>query len=219
MPSIYKPPQGKGTYSLGVVLGVVASGLIFLAIPLTQIFTVYEDAPEQINTIEVALPPPPHTPDEPPPPLEPEQQKTPLELNKPPQKITLEQLNLALNPGIGASLTGDFALPNLDIQSSNLGTFDIFDLGDLDIKPQPKKQASPQYPSAARRRGQQGFAIAEFIIDTRGKVTDVTITQSSDPVFNRPTIQAIRSWEFAPGEKDGRKVKTRTRVKIPYTIQ
>ena len=46
----------------------------------------------------------------------------------------------------------------------------------------------------------------------------VTITRSTDPVFEKPTIDAIRSWKFTPGEKDGRKVKTRTRVTIPYTI-
>jgi len=50
-------------------------------------------------------------------------------------------------------------------------------------------------------------------------VTSVEIKQSSDPVFDQPTIEAIRDWKFTPGEKDGRAVKTRTRVRIPYNIQ
>ena len=75
-----------------------------------------------------------------------------------------------------------------------------------------------RYPPSARRQGLQGRVTAEFIIDEKGDVLQVTITRSSDPVFEKPTIDAIRGWKFTPGEKDGRKVKTRTRVTIPYTI-
>ena len=59
----------------------------------------------------------------------------------------------------------------------------------------------------------------KFIIDEKGNVINVEIKQSSDPIFDRPTIEAIRGWKFTPGEKDGRAVKTRTRVKIPYTLK
>ena len=38
MSSVYKPPQGKGTLTAGTLVGIIVSLLIFLAIPLTQIF-------------------------------------------------------------------------------------------------------------------------------------------------------------------------------------
>lgn len=218
MSSVYKPPQGKGTLTGGAILGIGVSALLFLAIPLTQIFTEYKKAPEEIEAIDMAPPPPPPPPDEPPPPPEPEEQEPPPELDTPPPPISLEQLDMALNPGTGGSLGGDFALPNFNAKTEDLGSLDIFDIGDLDNKPQPKKQGAPKYPAAAKRKGQQGFVVAEFIIDEHGKVTQVTIKQSSDPIFEKPTINAIRSWLFTPGEKGGRKVKTRTRVKIPFNI-
>jgi len=58
MSKIYQAPKGKGTGLSGLLLGVSVSGLLFLAIPLTQIFNEYEKQPEEIMAIEVAPPPP-----------------------------------------------------------------------------------------------------------------------------------------------------------------
>jgi protein TonB len=198
-------------------MGIAVSALIFFAIPLTQIFTQYKKAPTEIEALEVAPPPPPPPPEEPPPPPEPEEEEPPPELNVPPPPISLEQLDMALEPGTGDTLSGDFALPTVDL-TENLGGLEIFDISDLEKKPYPKKQIPPRYPMDATRRGLTGYALAEFIIDEYGNVTDVKIVKSSDPIFNSPTADAIRSWKFTPGEKDGRAVKTRTRIRIPYDI-
>lgn len=219
MATIYKAPQGKGTLSSGVVIGIAVSALLFLAIPLTQILNNPVPPKTEIESIEMAPPPPPPPPEEPPPPPEPEEQEPPPELNTPPPPISLEQLEMALTPGTGGSLAGDFALPTFDVNSDELGGLEIFDIGDLEDKPQPRRQNPPRYPSEARRKGIQGFALAEFIIDENGDVSAVEIKQSSNPIFDKPTIDAIRGWKFTPGQKDGRPVKTRTRVKLPYTLK
>jgi protein TonB len=218
MPTIYTAPKGKGTLAGGIILGIGVSALLFIAIPLTQIFTQYEKAPEEIEALEMATPPPPPPPDEPPPPPEPEQEEPPPELDTPPPPISLEQLDMALNPGTGGSLAGDFALPTFDVNQGDLGGLDIFDITELEDKPQPKRQSPPRYPSAAKRKGLEGFAQAEFVIDQKGNVQSVEITQSSDPVFDQPTIEAIQKWTFTPGMKDGRAVLTKTRVRLPYRL-
>lgn len=218
MSSVYKPPQGKGTLTAGTLLGILVSLLIFLAIPLTQIFTEYEKSPEEIDALEMAPPPPPPPPEDPPPPPEPEEEEPPPELDTPPPPLSLDMLDLALEPGTGGSLAGDFALPTFDVGQKDLGGLDIFDINAVDTKPQPRKQASPNYPIAAKRQKLEGYALAEFIVDENGNVINVEIKQSSNPIFEKPTIDAIRGWKFTPGEKDGRKVKTRTRVKIPYNF-
>ncbi|MGJ8651929.1 MAG: energy transducer TonB [Opitutaceae bacterium] len=220
MSHLYKPPQHrKSMAATGTFVGIGVSAMLFLAIPLTQIFTEYKKAPEEIDALEMAPPPPPPPLDEPPPPPEPEQEEAPPELDTPPPPISLDQLDMALNPGTGGSLSGDFALPSFEVGSKDLGGLEIFDIGDLEDKPQPRKQTAPRYPSEARRKRLQGFALAEFIIDENGDVSAVEIKQASDSVFEQPTIEAIRTWKFTPGQKDGRAVKTRTRVKLPYTIQ
>lgn len=213
----YHPPEGKDSFSKSVLIGVGITALLFLAIPLTQLFIQYEKSTEIIDTLDMAPPPPPPPlEDEPPPP--PPEEEPPPEFDTPPPPITLEQINMSLEPGIGSSLSGDFALPSFDVNAKSLGGLDIFDINDLENKPIARRQGAPRYPPAARRQGLQGRVTAEFIINEKGDVTRVTITYSSDPIFENTTIEAIRNWKFTPGEKDGRKVKTRARITIPFSI-
>lgn len=218
MSKVYNTPKGKGTAIGGTLIGIGVAALLFLAIPLTQLFTQYKKAPEEINALDVAPPAPPPPIEEPPPPPEPEPEEPPPELDTPPPPISLEALEMSLNPGTGGSLTGDFALPGFDANQKELGGLDIFDIGDVDEKPQAKKQAQPVYPSAARRAGKEGYVVAEFVIEADGTTSDIQIKQSSDPVFNKATIEAIRKWRFSPGKKGNRVVKTRTRVKLPFQL-
>ena len=213
----YQPPRGKGSFSKSLLIGIATTALLFLAIPMTQLFIQYEKSSELIDTLDMAPPPPPPPlEDEPPPP--PPEEELPPEFDTPPPPISLEQINMSLEPGIGSSLSGDFALPTFDVDTKNLGSLDIFDINDLENKPSPRRQGSPRYPPEARRKGIGGRVTAEFIIDENGDVSQVTIIRSSDNIFENPTIDAIRKWKFTPGEKDGRKVKTRTRITIPYDI-
>lgn len=218
MAKIYKAPSSKGSRLIGPVLGIAASALLFLAIPLTQLLTDYKKTNTLIEVAEVAPPPPPPPPlDEPPPPPEAEEEPPP-QFDSPPPPVTLEQLDLAMEIGTGGSLAGDFALPTINL-TQNLGSLDIFDISDLEKKPVIQKQIAPQYPIEAKMQKISGFALAEFIIDTKGNVIDVKILESSNKVFDRPTTKAISSWKFTPGEKDGKAVKTRTRVRIPYQLK
>ncbi|MEC9228424.1 MAG: hypothetical protein VYA21_06295, partial [Verrucomicrobiota bacterium] len=152
MAPVYQPPSGDSNQTRSIIIGTCVCILLFLAIPLTQIFTQYEKAPESIDTLEIAPPPPPPPPEEPPPPPEPEEDEPPPELDAPPPPITLEQLDMALNPGTGGSLSGDFAMPSFDAKKEDLGTLDIFDIGDVDERPKARKQGQPKYPSTAKRR-------------------------------------------------------------------
>lgn len=219
MPNIYTPPDPKRALPVGVVVGLAVSVLIFLAIPFTQMFTNYTKAPEEMMSIDVAPPPPPPPLEDPQPPPEPEQEKAPPEIERPPPNISLEELEIALNPGTGVAMDGDFALPTLTVNSDELGGLDIFDINDLDKKPRSVKQVAPIYPMDATRRGLSGYAHALFVIDQRGNVISVKITSASDPIFEKPTIDAIRQWKFTPGEKGGKPVVTRAESRIPYQIQ
>lgn len=216
MPSIYKPPQGKGTFAGGAVVGIAVSALLFLAIPLTQIFTEYKKAPEEIQAIEVATPPPPPPPDEPPPPPEPEEEEPPPELNEPPPPISLEQLDLALNPGTGGAVGGNFALPTLDIDAKELGGLEIFELDDVDSAPQPRTQIEFSYPASAKRKGIKGTVKVEYIVNDKGEVEDITFTNNPNRILANATAGVLRRARFDPATKDGRAVKVRMRAAIPY---
>lgn len=200
----------------GTVLGIGVSGLLFLAIPLTQIFTTYQKSPEEIEALEIAPPPPPPPPEDPPPPPEPEQEEPPPELDTPPPPISLEQLDMALNPGTGGYMAGDFALTTFDLSGSDLGGLEIFELGDVDSPPQPRTRIEFSYPSAARRKGITGVVKVEYVVDQKGRVEKINIVESPDRILSEATEDVLRRARFEPATKGGTAVKVRMRAAIPY---
>ncbi len=217
MAKIYHPPQHrKGMMATGTVMGVGISGLLFLAIPLTQIFTTYEKSPEEIEALDIAPPPPPPPPEDPPPPPEPEQEEPPPELDTPPPPISLDQLDMALNPGTGGSMSGDFALPTFDVSGSDLGGLEIFELGDVDSPPQPRTRIEFSYPSAAKRKGITGLVKVEYVVNESGRVEQINIVESPDRILSKATEEVLQRARFEPATKGGTAVKVRMRAAIPY---
>jgi protein TonB len=217
MSKIYNPPQHrKSMVAAGALAGIGISGLLFLAIPLTQMFTDYEKSPEQIEALETAAPPPPPPPEDPPPPPEPEKEEPPPELDTPPPPITLEQLDMALNPGTGSSMAGDFALPTFDLTGADLGGLEIFELGDVDSPPQPRTRIEFSYPAAARRKGITGVVKVEYIVNERGRVEQIKIVESPDSLLSKATEDVLNRARFEPAQKGNQAVKVRMRAAIPY---
>jgi len=212
MSKLYNPPKHRPAMRYtGRLIGIGVSALLFLAIPLTQIFTDFDKEPEVIEALNVAPPPPPPPPEDPPDPPEPEQEEPPPELDTPPPPITLDQLDMALNPGTGGSLAGDFALPTFDVSGQDLGGVEMFDVMEADKKPVPTRQVEP------RTRGQKGTVILRFTVDQFGKVKNIRVHQSTNPKLNQPCIDAVSRWEFAPGEKNGRTIITNN-VQLPINF-
>lgn len=216
MSKIYNAPKHRPAMRVSAtVLGVGVSGLLFLAIPLTQIFNTYEKTPDEIMRTDAAPPPPPPPPEEPPPPPEPEKEEPPPELDTPPPPISLEQLDMALNPGTG-NMAGDFALPTFDVSGSDLGGLEIFELGDVDSPPTPRTRIEFSYPSSAKRKGITGTVRVEYIVNEEGRVEDIKITESPDRILSDATSDVLRRARFDPATKGGRPVKVRMRASIPY---
>ena len=217
MAKTFKPLKtSKNTKDNSLVIGIIVSFLLFLAIPLTQIFNNYDKSADSMDTFEVAPLPPPSPPEDPPPPPKIEEEPPP-ELDTSPPPISLEQLDIALEPGTGGALSGDFALPRFDVKATDLGT-NIFDINDLEKKPKGIGQPPPRYPLKAKRMGLEGFVQAEFIVDQNGKVESVIIKDSSDVIFEASTIELIELGLYF-GEKDGQKVRTRvSKNSIYFTI-
>ena len=64
------------------------------------------------------------------------------------------------------------------------------------------KKVEPPYPPLARAARIQGTVLVDAIIRKDGTVTDVTIVKSNNPLFNQPTIDAVRQWRFTPWQHD-----------------
>lgn len=62
------------------------------------------------------------------------------------------------------------------------------------------RKASPNYPSSARRQGQQGRVIVQFTVDERGYVVDAKIISGSPyPALNEEALRTVRRFRAKPG--------------------
>ena len=118
----YRVPTGRSDVSLSVLLGVGFAVGLFVLMALAQMMgrvtppdnrieeTLMAFTPPEIEELEIEEPPPE------------EEEEPPPELEQEPPQLSLAQLDIALNPGTGGSLMGDFALPTIATSSRALGT-------------------------------------------------------------------------------------------------
>lgn len=79
---------------------------------------------------------------------------------------------------------------------------------------------APDYPLAARRAGQQGRVLVRADISTEGRVTEVSVHQSSGhSLLDEAAINAVRHWRFFPATSDGAAVATQVLVPVKFSIR
>lgn len=88
----------------------------------------------------------------------------------------------------------------------------------LNSRPRPVYQGPPQYPYLLSAAGLEGNAVVEFIINGEGRVIDVTVLSATNAAFGAAAQRAVRSWRFAPGMREGRKIATRVKQLIEFNL-
>lgn len=206
MRKVYTPPELTHSYPLQIALALGITALIFLVLPLTQLFGSLRKELLILRPVEIVIPPPP-PPKEPPPEEKKEQQKP--ELKEKPRPLTLSQLELVLNPGTGGALEGDFGL-GFSLAPDTIAEMKIFELHEVDKEPQPIHEPLPNYPIKLYRERVRGSVVLTFVVDENGAVGNVQIKQSSTyREFDQAALSAVSQWKFTPGIKDGQPVRTR----------
>lgn len=209
-------PDSVFTKGLVTASGFFAALALFVAIPLIQAISTGFKDPNRLNEIDFILPPPPVLDMEPPPPPKQEEEQEQMEMEKEPPRLSLDQLDLALNPSMG-DMSG-FAI-DLSLDAESLGTSDIiFEIGDVEEKPTPTRQIEPTYPPALKRQKINGSVTVVFVVDEQGNVVAPRVEKSTHMEFEKPAIDAIRRWKFTPGKKDGEAVKVRVRAPLIFKV-
>ncbi len=121
-------------------------------------------------------------------------------------------------PGLTAA-KGSISIPVIKPGTKlGAGMKDLFDVANLDQRPEPRVQPAPVYPFEMRRAGVSGEVVVEYIVDSTGKVAAVQVVRSSHREFEQPVIQALQKWTFRPGKKAGRNVNTRVQQLFPFSL-
>ena len=116
-----------------------------------------------------------------------------------------EQMIALAPPGVNPLPVGDMGVPTLDISR-------------LDMLPIARRQARPNYPADLRRRGRGGEGLVDFIVDENGVPRNVFSYRATHPDFGFAAVEAVATWRFSPGRKDGRVVRTHMQVPIVFTL-
>lgn len=90
---------------------------------------------------------------------------------------------------------------------------------DVDIPPRVIRAASPQYPLKAERDKITGYIKLRFVVTKDGNAIDTTVVESSpEGVFDKSALEAIESYRFKPGMKDGKAVDVQVSLPIKFKL-
>lgn len=215
----YKLPTTKSDTPIGFIVGIVFSFLLFVVMAIAQKMGDPVKPRQELDTVLIAMDAPEleefeeEVIEE-----EPEEEETP-ELEEEPPELNLDQLDLALNPGTGGDVAGDFALPGFAATTESTGTLDVFDFTDLDKVPQRLSGKMPTYPRSLRSRKIGGKVQVRVTLLPDGSVKDPQILASPHPDLSAAVLAVVSDWKFEQPTKDGRNVQAAGTFTIPFNIQ
>jgi periplasmic protein TonB len=225
MSSVYHPPVwGKKSWP-GFLLGVAGAVLLFLLLPLVQYVSRPDLEEPGARSVDLQMPPP--APEPPPPPELPPEVSSPqptardrlpgpVQMEAPP--LTLRQLQLALDPEMGAAGWGDFGM-NFSLAPGGVGEFDVFEVGEVDQPPRAVSARPPRYPLHLQRAGITGAVNLVFIVNRDGSVEGIRVEHSDHRSLELPAIEAVRTWRFLPGEIAGEPARVMVRQSLTFEVQ
>jgi TonB family protein len=90
---------------------------------------------------------------------------------------------------------------------------------DADAVPRYGDNARPAYPPLARLRGYQGLVVLFVEVLADGRVGQVGIRRSAGhEILDRAALEAVRTWRFEPGRKEGQTVAMSVEVPVRFVL-
>ena len=75
------------------------------------------------------------------------------------------------------------------------------------------------YPEIAKENDIQGTVYVGFIIDEKGKVTDVKLVRGVDPILDKEALKVVENLpDWKPGRQSGKNVKVRMNIPIKFQL-
>lgn len=75
------------------------------------------------------------------------------------------------------------------------------------------------YPEVAKENDIQGTVYIGFVINEKGKVTDVTLTRGVDPLLDKEALKVVENLpDWKPGKQSGKNVKVRMNIPIKFQL-
>lgn len=86
-------------------------------------------------------------------------------------------------------------------------------------KPDYLRNPPPAYPAQAKRLKQQGLVTLNVWVNSKGKVTKVTLRRSSGfSSLDRAAMTSVQRWKFRPARMNGIKVDSKVIVPVRFRL-
>ena len=207
----YRVPPARNELALSLALGAGFALTLFVLMALAQMMGKVVPPQTEIDETLMAYVAPDLEVIE-------DEEPPPEELEAEPPQLSLDQLDIALNPGTGGSLAGDFAMPTIGTSQRDLGTESFVDFSDLDQIPRPIGVSGFNFPRRLKQKKVNGRVVLLIKLDEEGRVLDVQVDSSNLPAFDDFVRGEVKRWKFTPPTVQGRPVKAKARLPIPIRI-
>jgi protein TonB len=85
--------------------------------------------------------------------------------------------------------------------------------------PKFEKRVIPEYPFAAKKRGQEGKVVLRLLIDELGILQEVEVMEATDSLFIQPAVNAVKQSFFIPAKNNKRPVPSKTILPIHFKLK
>lgn len=216
-PLVYASRDGRPKIAPWAAMGACTAAVLLL-LPFTQWITDRGPRTDNLRTVEVTLPPPPPPPPEPPPPDEPPEEPPMPDMQPPPPNLSISQMELALNPGIGDAGSGAFSFEGFGVTPDAASDMDIFEIRDLDRPPRRIRTMAPVHPPHLRAARVQGHVTLLVVIERNGTVKVDEVVEAPVRDFVPAAVEAAQQCLFEPPTKNGEPVRARYRFTIRFSL-
>lgn len=215
----YRTPSARSDLPIGILIGVAFSFALFVLMALAQVMGKVEKPSNELEETLIAMQPPEiEEIEEVEPPPEPEPEPEP-EMAEPPPDISLESLDVALNPGTGGNLMGDFALPTFAATQEDMNMSDLVDFADLDSPPELLDKSPPRFPKRLLKQAVNGKVVLGFVINADGTISDVHVVSSTVPSeYGEFLVSVFKKRSFKPLTAGGRPTGAKGEIPLPVRI-
>ncbi len=84
--------------------------------------------------------------------------------------------------------------------------------------PQLVVRIEPEYPEIERKLRKEGIVILEAIITTEGRVDEVRVLKSADPILDEAARRAVMQWRYKPAILNGRAVRVYLTATVTFHL-
>jgi protein TonB len=85
--------------------------------------------------------------------------------------------------------------------------------------PKVIKEVRPQYPPGTMETGIQGVVRLRCVVQRDGRPGEVTVSDSLEPRLDEAAVEAMKQWQFEPGQRNGMPVAVRIAVEMKFTLK